>query len=236
MKNNEIYLNNEVILVLKNYCIFGFLWLFFGFLPTYVFSYYELSINSILFSFLNAVILYFIFLNGFILFSFASRRSYNFIVNSNLSKIIYFLLFLYYFILVLRFYFIADTEVYGFRFFNGFVFPFWILCPLFVFNIRYRFNLFLCIFCCLLEVVFWYLFYSVNSTDHKEKVLPAYIFFSTIIFVVLFPFFSYFLEKTGVFNIVKKSKNKKISSISKIISLVMIFLGGVFILLFYLTF
>lgn len=81
MKNNEIYLNNEVILVLKNYCIFGFLWLFFGFLPTYVFSYYELSINSILFSFLNAVILYFIFLNGFILFSFASRRSYNFIVN-----------------------------------------------------------------------------------------------------------------------------------------------------------
>lgn len=219
---------NKVIL--QNYFITGFVWSFFTFLS--IFIAFEFNENLfvdclvVFFNFYLSFAVVFIFLNNIL--GGVDNKYFNILI---LKRVVYFLLFFYYFVIVVRYSFFDLNEgFYGFRFLYGLIAPFFILCPLFILDIRFRFNFLLCLICCLFEVVFC-LFLNIFS-DHIF--LNRSYFFSivinTLFFLLVFPYFFSFLK--GIKSL-KLSRNNILFSVFSGIS---VFFGLVFLIFFYLFF
>lgn len=229
MNKNVSYLSvNKVIL--QNYFITGFVWSFFTFLSMFIaFEFNEnlfIDCLVVFFNFYLSFAVVFIFLNNIL--GVVDNKYFNILI---LKRVVYFLLFFYYFVIVVRYSFFDLNEgFYGFRFLYGLIAPFFILCPLFILDIRFRFNFLLCLICCLFEVVFC-LFLNIFS-DHIF--LNRSYFFSivinTLFFLLIFPYFFSFLK--GIKSL-KLSRNNILFSVLSGIS---VFFGLVFLIFFYLFF
>ncbi|KZA56316.1 hypothetical protein LV49_03552 [Acinetobacter baumannii] len=144
---------------------------------------------------------------------------------------------LYYVIVPLRCFLVEIHDgLYGFRLGFGFVFPFWILTPIFITNLKDKFYIYLCVLLCALEVIFWILFSKMSGSEFYKRPLSVAIFVSSLIFVLTFPWYLSWLREIDINKWVLPFFFKEDRFISKLISWVAIGLGSCFMFLFYLFF
>ncbi len=229
MNKNVSYLTvNKVIL--QNYFITGFVWSFFTFLSIFIaFEFNEnlfIDCLVVFFNFYLSFAVVFIFLNNIL--EEVDNKYFNILI---LKRLVYFLLFFYYFVIVVRCSFFDLNEgFYGFRFLYGLIAPFFILCPLFILDIRFRFNFLLCLICCLFEVVFCLFLNIFSDNIFLNRSYFFSIVINTLFFLLVFPYFFSFLK--GIKSL-KLSRNNILFSVLSGIS---VFFGLVFLIFFYLFF
>lgn len=229
MNKNVSYLTvNKVIL--QNYFITGFVWSFFTFLSIFIaFEFNEnlfIDCLVVFFNFYLSFAVVFIFLNNIL--EEVDNKYFNILI---LKRLVYFLLFFYYFVIVVRYSFFDLNEgFYGFRFLYGLIAPFFILCPLFILDIRFRFNFLLCLICCLFEVVFCLFLNIFSDNIFLNRSYFFSIVINTLFFLLVFPYFFSFLK--GIKSL-KLSRNNILFSVLSGIS---VFFGLVFLIFFYLFF
>lgn len=147
------------------------------------------------------------------------------------------LFFLYYIIVFPRYYFLdGDHDLYGFRLGFGFVFPFWTLTPIFITNLKNKFYIYLCVLLCVLEVIFWVMFFKMSESEFYKRPSSVAMFTSSLVFALTFPWYLSWLREIDINKWVLPFFFKEDRFISKLISWVVIGLGSLFMFLFYLFF
>lgn len=180
---------------------------------------------------------YFAYLLGFCILKQVYIRNKDNICFDKVRVLIYFLLVAYYFLIFFRYYFFdIEHDLYGFRLMLGFIYPFWILTPLFLFNSKVKFNVYLCIVLCIVEIIFWFLFFKISGSDFYKRPTFVSVMISSLIFTLTFPRYLSWLQKIDVDKWVAPFFIKQERILSKVISWLAIVLGGLFMFLFYLCF
>jgi hypothetical protein len=227
-------------IVLKGFSTFGLIFVFSGF-------YLGLSIELYSFSGLNvdnvALVVWYItyfhvaYFLGFCILKQVYIRNKDNICFDKVRVLIYFLLVAYYFLIFLQYYFFdMKHDLYGFRFMLGFIYPFWILTPLFFSNFKTKFNVYLCIFLCIAEIIFWFLFFKTGGSDFYKRPTFVSVMISSLIFTLTFPRYLTWLQKIDVDKWVAPLFLKQERIISKMLSWIAMVLGSLFMFLFYLCF
>ncbi|WP_333977667.1 hypothetical protein [Acinetobacter colistiniresistens] len=177
---------------------------------------------------------YVAYLLGFCMLKQVYIRNKDNIYFDKVRALIYFLLAAYYFLIFPRYYFFdGKHDLYGFRFMLGFIYPFWILTPLFLSNFKVKFNVYLCIVLCMAEIIFWFLFFKISGSDFYKRPTFVSVMISSLIFTLTFPWYLSWLQKVDVDKWVAPLFLKKERAISWIISWIAIVSGGLFMLFFY---
>ncbi|MCH7295607.1 hypothetical protein MMO41_09825 [Acinetobacter sp. ANC 5442] len=227
-------------IILKGFPTFGLIFIFSGFylgLSVELYSYTGLNIDNIALAVWYITYFYVAYLFGFCILKQVYIRNKDNICFDKVRILIYFLLASYYFLIFPRYYFLDGThDLYGFRFMLGFIYPFWILTPLFFSNSKFKFNVYLCIVLCIVEIIFWILFFKVNFSDFYKRSTFVSVMISSLIFTLTFSWYLSWLQKIDVDKWVAPFFLKQERIISKILSWIAMVLGGLFMFLFYLTF
>ncbi len=217
-------------LILQNYFITGFVWSFFSFFS--IFMAFEFNENL----FIDCLVVFFNFYLSFtIVFIFLinilggkSDKCFNILI---LTRVIYFLLFFYYFVLVIRYsFFDLNDGFYGFRFLYGSIAPFFILSPLFILDVRFRFNFLLCLICCFFEIIFCLFLIFLSDHSFLDRSYFFSIVVNSLLFSLIFPYFFSFLKK------IKSLKLSQNNTLFSVCSWISVFFGLVFLIFFYLFF
>lgn len=230
IESSVIKEKSPFFIITKNLFIFGSLWVLFLFLygifdPE---SYFSIFIYLI-----NFYITYFF---GYLIFKPIVTN-----LDSNTLNRVKFLslllLALYYIIVPLRcFLFDINNDLYGLRLGFGFIYPFWILTPTFITNLKNKFYIYLCVLLCALEVIFWILFFKMSGSEFYKRPPSVGMFVSSLIFALTFPWYLSWLREIDINKWVLPFFFKEDRFISKLISWVAIGLGCFFMFFFYLCF
>ncbi|WP_406565097.1 hypothetical protein [Acinetobacter calcoaceticus] len=217
-------------IITKNFFIFGLLWilslfLYGGFDPE---SYFSIFIYLISF--------YATYFFGYLILKpLVADLDDNSVKRvGNLSLILFAL---YYIIVFPRYYFLdGDHDLYGFRLMFGFIYPIWILTPIFIANLKNKFYIYLCVLLCALEVIFWILFFKMSGSEFYKRPLSIAMFAGSLIFALTFPWYLSWLREIDINKWILPLFFKEDRFISKLISWVAIGLGSCFMFLFYFFF
>lgn len=227
-------------IILKGFSTFGLVFVLFSFflgISVGLYNYSGLELDDIAQFIWYITYFYFAYLLGFFILKHVYIRNKDNICFDKVRVLIYFLLVAYYFLIFFRYYFFdIEHDLYGFRLMMGFIYPFWILTPLFLFNSKVKFNVYLCIVLCIVEIIFWILFFKVNVSDFYKRPNFVIVVISSLIFTLTFPRYLSWLQKIDVDKWVAPLFFKKERIISKILSWIAMVLGGLFMFLFYLIF
>lgn len=223
---------SSFFIITKNFFIFGFLWILSLFLCR---NFDYESYFSIFIYLTNFYITYFF---GYLIFKPIVRDLDHDSVKrvKNLSLILFVL---YYTKVPLRsFLFGIPHSLYDYRIGIGFVFvyPFWLLTPIFITNLKNKFYIYLCVVLCVLEVISGILFFKMSGDEFYKRPSSVGIFAGTLIFALTFPLYLSWLKKIDINKWVLPFFFKEDRFISKLISGVVIGLGSLFMFLFYLFF
>ncbi|WP_332605354.1 hypothetical protein [Acinetobacter sp. ESBL14] len=224
-------------IILKGFSTFGLIFIFSGFYLGFsieLYSYTGLNIDNFALAVWYLSYFYISYLLGFCILKQVYIRNKDNICFDKVSILIYFLLAAYYFLIFPRYYFFdGKHDLYGFRLMLGFIYPFWILTPLFFSNFKTKFNVYLCVFLCIAEIIFWFLFFKTSGFDFYKRPTFVSVMISSLIFTLTFPRYLSWLKKIDVDKWVTPLFLKKERAISWIISWIAIVSGGLFMLLFY---
>ncbi|MFC3171639.1 hypothetical protein [Acinetobacter vivianii] len=227
-------------IILKGFSTFGLIFIFSGFYLGFsieLYSYTGLNIDNVALTVWYLSYFYISYLLGFCILKQVYIRNKDNISLDKVSILIYFLLAAYYFLIFPRYYlFDGKHDLYGFRLMLGFIYPFWILTPLFLSNSKVKFNVYLCLVLCIAEIIFWILFFKVNISDFYKRPNFLIVVISSLIFTLTFPRYLSWLQKIDVDKWVAPFFLKQERILSKVISWLAIVLGGLFMFLFYLCF
>ncbi|GEM_PF-2066357 len=225
---------------LKSFAIFGLIFILFSFfsgLSVGLYNYSGLELDGIAQFIWCITYFYFAYLLGFCLLKHVYMRNKDNISFGKVEILTYLLLAAYYLFVFPRYYFFnGKHDLYGFRFILGFIYPFWILTPLFFSNFKAKFNVCLCVFLCIGEIIFWFLFFKIGGSDFYKRPTFVSVMISSIIFTLTFPRYLSWLQKIDVDKWVAPFFLKQERIISKMLSWIAMVLGGLFMFLFYLCF
>lgn len=214
-------------IITKNFFIFGFLWI----LSLFLYGNFEYESYFSIFTYL--ISFYATYFFGYLIFKPILTDLDDDSVKRvrNLSLI----LFAFYYVIVPLRSFLVEIHdgLYGLRLMFGFIYPFWILTPIFITNPKNKFYLYLCVLLCALEVMFWILFFKMSGPEFYKRPSSVGMFAGTLIFALTFPLYLSWLRKIDINKWVLPFFFKEDRFISKLISWVVIGLGSVFMLLFY---
>lgn len=238
MKTCSIEVKKFYPIVFKCFTIFGLIFVLFSFflgLSVGLYNYSGLELDGIAQFIWYITYFYFAYLLGFCLLKHVYIRNKDNISFGKVEILIYLLLAAYYLFVFPRYYlFNGKHDLYGFRYMLGFIYPFWILTPLFLSHSKVKFNVCLCVMLCIVEIIFWILFFKINISDFYKSTNFVIVLISSLIFTLTFPWYLSWLQKIDVNKWVAPLFFKKERFISKVISWIAIVLGGLFIFLFYL--
>lgn len=217
-------------IIAKNFFIFGLLWI----LSLFLYGVFDYESYSSIFIYL--ISFYTTYFFGYlILKSVVTDLDDNSVKRvRNLSLILFSL---YYVIVFPRYNFLGgDHDLYGLRLMFGFIYPVWILTPIFITNPKNKLYIYLCVLLCVLEVIFWILFFKISGSKFYKNPLSVSMFAGTLIYALTFPLYLFWLRKIDINKWVLPFFFKEHRFISKLISWVAIGLGSSFMFLFYLCF
>lgn len=217
-------------IIAKNFFIFGLLWI----LSLFLYGVFDYESYSSIFIYLISFYAVY-FLGYLILKPVVTDLDYDSVKRvSNLSLILFAL---YYVIVPLRGFLVEIHDgLYGLRLMFGFIYPIWILTPIFITNPKNKFYIYLCVLVCALEVIFWILFFKMTGSKFYKDPLSVSMFAGNFIFALTFPLYLSWLRKIDINKWVLPFFFKEHRFISKLISWVVIGLGSFFMFLFYLFF
>ncbi|MEQ1110094.1 hypothetical protein [Acinetobacter seifertii] len=217
-------------IIAKNFFIFGLLWI----LSLFLYGVFDYESYSSIFIYLISFYAVY-FLEYLILKPVVTDLDYDSVKRvSNLSLILFAL---YYVIVPLRGFLVEiHHDLYGLRLMFGFIYPIWILTPIFITNPKNKFYIYLCVLVCALEVIFWILFFKMTGSKFYKDPLSVSMFAGNFIFALTFPLYLSWLRKIDINKWVLPFFFKEHRFISKLISWVVIGLGSFFMFLFYLFF
>ncbi len=237
MKAHSIEIKKSYSIVFKAFNVFGLIFLLFSFflgLSVELYNYSGLESDDIALAIWYITYFYVAYLLGFCMLKQVYIRNKDNIYFDKVRALIYFLLAAYYFLIFPLYYFFdGKHDLYGFRFMLGFIYPFWILTPLFLSNFKVKFNVYLCIVLCMAEIIFWFLFFKISGSDFYKRPTFVSVMISSLIFTLTFPWYLSWLQKVDVDKWVAPLFLKKERAISWIISWIAIVSGGLFMLFFY---
>lgn len=217
-------------IIAKNFFIFGLLWI----LSLFLYGVFDYESYFSIFIYLTSSYATYFF--GYLIFKpVVTDLDDNSVKRvENLSLI---LLALYYVIVPLRSFLVEIHHgLYGLRLMFGFIYPFWILTPIFITNLKNKFCIYLCVLLCALEVIFWILFFKMSGSEFYKTPLSVCMFAGVLIFALTFPLYLSWLKKIDINKWILPFFFKEDRFISKLISGVVIGLGSLFMFLFYLFF
>ncbi|EXH13975.1 MULTISPECIES: hypothetical protein [Acinetobacter] len=221
---------SSIFIIIKGFFIFGLIWLLS--LVLYGLINFESYYSSIIYL-INFYITYFI---GYFVFK-------NVIGSSDCNdvdrvKYLSLILFFIYYIIVFPRYYLLEGkhDLYGFRLIFGFIYPIWILTPIFITNPKSKFYVYLCILLCTLEVIFWILFFKMSGSEFYKRPSFVSVLISSFIFALTFPWYLSWLRKIDIKKWTFPFFFKENSFISKLISWVAIGFGSFFMFLFFFFF
>jgi len=217
-------------IIAKNFFIFGLLWI----LSSFLYGVFDYESYSSIFIYL--ISFYAIYFFGYLISKpILADLDSNTLNRVKFLSLIFFAL--YYIIIPLRFFlFDINNDLYGFRLGFGFIFPFWTLTPIFITNLKNKFYIYLCVLLCALEVIFWVMFFKMSESEIYKRPSSVAMFTSSIIFALTFPWYLSWLREIDINKWVLPFFFKEDRFISKLISWIVIGLGSLFMLLFYLFF
>lgn len=217
-------------IIAKNFIIFGLLWI----LSLFLYGVFDYGSYSSIFIYL--ISFYAIYFFGYLILKpVVTDLDYDSVKRvSSLSLILFAL---YYVIVPLRSFLVEIHHgLYGLRLMFGFIYPFWILTPIFITNLKNKFCIYLCVLLCALEVIFWILFFKMSGSEFYKTPLSVCMFAGVLIFALTFPLYLSWLKKIDINKWILPFFFKEDRFISKLISGVVIGLGSLFMFLFYLFF
>ncbi|MDK4793767.1 MAG: hypothetical protein OC189_17335 [Acinetobacter sp.] len=217
-------------IIAKNFFIFGLLWI----LSSFLYGVFDYESYFSIFIYLTSSYATYFF--GYLIFKpVVTDLDDNSVKRvENLSLI---LLVLYYTIVPLRSFLVEiHHDLYGLRLMFGFIYPIWILTPIFITNPKNKFYIYLCVLVCALEVIFWILFFKMTGSKFYKDPLSVSMFAGVLIFALTFPLYLSWLKKIDINKWILPFFFKEDRFISKLISWVVIGLGSLFMFLFYLFF
>jgi len=230
IESSVIKEKSPFFIITKNFFIFGLLWI----LSSFLYGVFDYDSYSSIFIYL--ISFYAIYFFGYLISKpILADLDSNTLNRVKFLSLIFFAL--YYVIVPLRcFLFEIQHDLYGFRLFFGFVFPFWTLTPIFITNLKNKFYIYLCVLLCALEVIFWKLFFKMSESEFYKIPLSVGMFTSSLVFALTFPWYLSWLREIDINKWVLPFFFKEDRFISKLISRVAIGLGSFFMFLFYLFF
>ncbi|MFK8987260.1 hypothetical protein [Acinetobacter seifertii] len=217
-------------IIAKNFFIFGLLWI----LSLFLYGVFDYESYSSIFIYLISFYAVY-FLGYLILKPVVTDLDYDSVKRvGNLSLILFAL---YYVIVPLRGFLVEIHDgLYGLRLMFGFIYPFWILTPIFITNLKNKFCIYLCVLLCALEVIFWIMFFKMTESEFYKRPSSVVMFTSSLVFALTFPWYLSWLREIDINKWVLPFFLKEDRFISKLISWVVIGLGSLFMFLFYLFF
>ncbi|MEQ1343765.1 hypothetical protein [Acinetobacter seifertii] len=217
-------------IIAKNFFIFGLLWI----LSSFLYGVFDYESYSSIFIYL--ISFYAIYFFGYLI----SKPIVLDLDSNTLNRVKFLSLIffaLYYIIVPLRCFLVEIHHgLYGFRLGFGFVFPFWILTPIFITNLKNKFYIYLCVLLCALEVIFWVMFFKMTESEFYKRPSSVAMFTSSLVFALTFPWYLSWLREIDINKWILPFFFKEDRFISKLISGVVIGLGSLFMFLFYLFF
>lgn len=217
-------------IIAKNFFIFGLFWI----LSLFLYGVFDYESYFSIFTYL--ISFYAIYFFGYLILKpVVTDLDYDSVKRvSNLSLILFAL---YYVIVPLRSFLVEIHDgLYGLRLMFGFIYPFWILTPIFIINLKNKFYIYLCVLLCALEVIFCILFFKMSGSEFYKRLSSVAMFTSSLVFALTFPLYLSWLKKIDINKWVLPFFFKEDRFISKLISGVVIGLGSLFMFLFYLFF
>ncbi|MFI8146838.1 hypothetical protein [Acinetobacter sp. ABJ_C5_2] len=217
-------------IIAKNFFIFGLLWI----LSSFLYGVFDYESYSSIFIYL--ISFYATYFFGYLISKpIVSDLDSNTLNRVKFLSLIFFTL--YYVIVPIRCFLVEIHHgLYGLRLMFGFIYPFWILTPIFITNLKNKFYIYLCVLLCALEVIFWILFFKMSGSEFYKRPSSVAMFTSSLVFALTFPLYLSWLKKIDINKWVLPFFFKEDRFISKLISWVVIGLGSLFMFLFYLFF
>lgn len=230
----------SLTIIFKGFFVFGVIFLFSGLflgLLYELYGYSNLEVDNMALTLWYIFYFYCSYFFGYCFLKNIYDRNFDCVNLNQVFNWVLLLLVAYYLVILKRYYF-DDVKhgLYGLRLYFGFIYPFWILTPIFILKKKSGFYAYVCAALCIVEATFWFLLFKLNGSTFYESPSFTGMLISSAIFSLSFPWYVIWLQKIDFKKYTSLLFIKKYKFISRAISLIGIFLGGIFMFLFYFTF